>query len=94
MLIPNNPKGMAHMFNYPAMEVTKILFVDHKTFPFATDVNIYEQKVSFVTFSDKAHIGVIVENPEIYSTMLSIFNISWNLTKIQFADIQPNWATR
>jgi len=92
MLIPNNPKGMAHMFNYPAMEVTEILFVDHKTFPFATDVNIYEQKVSFVTFSDKAHIGVIVENPEIYSTMLSVFNISWNLAKIQFAEIQPDWA--
>jgi len=92
MLIPNNPKGMEHMYEYPAMEVTEILFVDHKTFPFATDVNIYEQKVSFVTFSDKAHIGVIVENPEIYSTMLSVFNISWNLAKIQFAEIQPDWA--
>ena len=37
-------------------------------------------------------VGVIVENPEIYSTMLSVFNISWNLAKIQFADIQPAWV--
>lgn len=94
MIIPNNPKGLAHMYEYPALEVTEIIFVDHKAFPFATDINIYSGKVSFVTFSEKAHIGVIVENPEIYQTMLSGFNIAWSLAKIQFADIQPGWAAK
>src|SRR3989304_3774716 len=64
MLIPNNPKGMAHMFNYPAMEVTKILFVDHKTFPYDGHVNICEVIIFIIDFQDIDQIFVIVENPE------------------------------
>lgn len=94
MIIPNTPKGMAHMYGYPALKETEIIFIDHKAYPFATDINIYDGKVSFVTFSEKAHIGVIVENPEICQTMLSAFNIAWSLAKIQFADIQPDWANQ
>lgn len=94
MIVPNNPIGLTHMYNYPAMEVTEIIFVDHKTYPFATDINIYDGKVSFVTFSEKIHIGVIVENREIFQTMLSAFSIAWSLAKIQFADIQPAWANQ
>lgn len=92
MIIPNTPQGMAHMHGYPALKETEIVFIDNKTYSFSTDINIYDGKISFVTFSEKAHIGVIVENPEICQTMLSAFNIAWNLAKIQFADIQPDWA--
>ena len=89
VIIPNNAGALNYMKNYKSNEVTDILFIDHKTYPFATEINIYNNKVSFITFSPDFMIGVIVENKEIYKTLLSIFNFIWNFGKNNLADSQP-----
>ena len=94
VIIPNHPDAIEYMKGYKASEFTDILFVDHKLYPFSTEVNIYENKVSFVTFSEKAHIGVIVENKEIVDTLTSVFNFTWNLGEKLCGDIQPDWLKR
>lgn len=87
VIIPNNPTAMEYMKEYvknPTSDaLTDILFIDHQLFPFATEVNIYENKVSFVTFSEKTHIGVIIENKEIFASLSSIFNFAWALGQKQ-----------
>ena len=82
------------MKDYKSNEVTDILFVDHKTYPFATEINIYNNKVSFVTFSPDFMVGVIIENKEIYKTLLSVFNFVWNFGKQNLAESQPEWLTK
>lgn len=94
VIIPDNTRALEYMKDYKANEVTDILFVDHKTYPFATEINIYNNKVSFVTFSPDFMVGVIVENKEIYRTLLSIFNFIWDFGKINLASSQPDWLKK
>jgi|WetSurMetagenome_2_1015567.scaffolds.fasta_scaffold171674_2 HTH-type transcriptional regulator, sugar sensing transcriptional regulator len=58
--------------------VTEIRLIDGKKFPMFLEMEIYDNKVSFMTFSQKKLIGVILENEEIYKTQKSIFEIVWN----------------
>jgi len=85
VIIPDSSPAVEYMRDYikdPKLDkLTEILFIDHKLYPFETEINIYENKVSFVTFSEKSHIGVIIENKEIHNSLLSSFNLIWNTLK-------------
>jgi hypothetical protein len=94
VIIPNSQGALDYMKDYKGSEVTEILFIDNDLYPFSTEVNIYENKVSFVTFSPRVHVGVIVESKEIAETMTSIFNFTWKLGKKYCANLQPEWLSR
>lgn len=85
VIIPDNPIAVEYMKDYiknPELDkLTDILFIDQKLYPFETEINIYENKVSFVTFSEKTHIGLIVENKEIFNSLSSVFNVLWATLK-------------
>ena len=89
VIIPDNKAALDYMRNYKANEVTDIIFIDHALFPFSTEINIYDNKVSFVTFSERGHVGVILENKEIAQTLTSIFNLCWQLGKKYYQAKQP-----
>lgn len=91
VIIPDNPVAIEFMKAYQGKDVTDIVFIDHKKFPFATEVNIYSNKVSFITHSEQSHIGVIIDNQEIFTTMSSIFELYWQMAKVQFKASQPVW---
>ncbi|MFA6995352.1 MAG: helix-turn-helix domain-containing protein [Patescibacteria group bacterium] len=91
VIIPNNTRALEYMKDYKSNEVTDILFIDHKSYPFATEINIYNNKVSFVTFSPDFMVGVIIDNKEIFETLLSIFNFFWTFGKNNLAASQPDW---
>lgn len=88
-IIPNNQKALEFMAGYQVNELTDILFVNNELYPFSTEVNIYSDKISFVTFSPKIHIGVIVENKEVFETLTSIFDFCWKVGNAYCQDIQP-----
>jgi sugar-specific transcriptional regulator TrmB len=94
VIIPNIPRALEYMKDYKANMVTEILFINHELFPFTTEVNIYDGKVSFVTFSEKSLIGVIIKNEEIYRTLVSIFDLTWISGKLYSQNIQPAWLGR
>jgi len=94
VIIPDNARALEYMKDYKSNEVTDILFIDHKTYPFATEINIYNQKISFVTFSPDFMVGVIIENKEIYTTLLSIFNFIWEFGKSNLNASQPDWLKK
>jgi sugar-specific transcriptional regulator TrmB len=91
-IIPNNPLTLEYLKNYKSNDLTEFMFINHKIFPFATEINIYSDKVSFVTFSEKKLLGVIIENKEICDTLTSIFNMNWEIGKKYYKDIQPEWT--
>jgi sugar-specific transcriptional regulator TrmB len=91
VIIPDSPKALEFLRNYKSNEVTEVLFVDHKNYPFKTEINIYENKISFVTFSEKTHIGVIINNDEIVHTLTSVFNLLWMCGQKYYKDTQPEW---
>lgn len=93
VIIPNDAKALEYMHGYKSNDVTDILFINHALYPFKTEINIYEDKVSFVTFSPTAHMGVIVENKEIFNTLSSVFNFTWELGKKYCGSLQPEWLT-
>ncbi len=84
-IVPDHPTAQSFLKEYLANplsdQLTEVYFADHKLYPFKTEINIYENKVSFVTFGEKNHIGVIIENKEIFDSMSSIFNIIWDSKK-------------
>jgi sugar-specific transcriptional regulator TrmB len=50
----------------------------NKKIHFATIVMIYDNKVSYITLDPKKHIGVIIEDPDIYKTNQAIFDYIWD----------------
>lgn len=75
-LVPDTPYAVKYLKNYDR-SVTQIRFIDGKKFPIFLEMEIYDGKISFMTFSEKKLIGVIIENEEIYKTQKSIFNLVW-----------------
>ena len=91
VIVPNQPKALDWIKGYKANEITEFLFIDHKLFPFSTEINIYNNKVSFVTFSREYHIGVIIDNKEIHNSMLGLFKLCWELGRKNLTQLQPLW---
>lgn len=81
-IVPDDPVSLEFLKEYlanpEADRLTAVHFIDYKLYPFKTEINVYENKVSIVSFSEKNHIGVIIENKEIFESMVSIFNAIWD----------------
>lgn len=58
--------------------VTDVRLIDGDKYPMFLEMEIYDNKISFMTFSEKQLIGVIIENAEIYQTQKSIFELVWS----------------
>lgn len=79
-IVPDTEYAKKYLENYDK-SVTDIRFIDAKKYPLFLEMEIYDNKVSFMTFSDKKLIGVIIDNVEIYKTQKSIFEIVWDSAK-------------
>jgi sugar-specific transcriptional regulator TrmB len=91
VIIPDNVGALEYMKDYKANDVTDILFVDHEKYPFKTEINIYNNKVSFVTFTGDSSMGLIIDNKEIYETFFGIFKFVWTFGKTYLKNSQPEW---
>lgn len=94
VIIPDHPDATEYMSTYIANEITDILFIKHKLFPFASEFNAYNNKIAIVTFSEKTHIGMIIDNTELYETLRSIFDFAWNMGKEHLREEQPEWLKK
>ncbi len=47
------------------------------SFAFANEINIYDDKVSIVSFGKNEVVGMIIESPEIANTQRAIFMMAW-----------------
>lgn len=61
--------------------VTNVRYMDEKITPFQTIMQIYDNKVSYVTLTEKKMIGVIIEDANIYEMHKTIFEYNWRMGK-------------
>lgn len=57
-----------------------IRLIDHKKYNFTNEINIYEDKVSIISFREGL-IGMIIESHEIADTQRAIFKMVWEMAK-------------
>jgi len=91
VIIPNTKTALEYMAGYEANDYTDIVFIDHRTFPFYSEINIYDNKISYVTFSDQGHVGLIIENKEIYETHKSAFDMAWHFGKDNYQHLMSEF---
>lgn len=60
-------------------EDTEVRFVESE--PFATVMQIYDNKVSYITLDKERMIGVVIESPEVYQMHKTIFESQWQKAK-------------
>jgi len=57
----------------------KTRMVDQKKFPFTIEMNVYGNKLAFMSF--KEEMGIIIESNEIANNMKLLFELAWQGTK-------------
>lgn len=75
-IVADTPYARDYLKGYDK-SVTEIRFIDGEKFPMQLEMEIYDGKISFMTFSDTQLIGMIIDNPEIYEMQKSIFELAW-----------------
>jgi len=59
------------------LKITRI--VDKKKYPFSIEMNIYGNKIAFMSF--KEELGIIIESNEIAKNMIALFDLAWKGAK-------------
>lgn len=54
-------------------------WINQELYPFALEMNIYDGKVSYITYVKNDFVGVIIENDHIYQLHDSLWNLIWNM---------------
>lgn len=53
-------------------------WIDGKLYPFAIEMNIYDGKISYITYVENDFVGAIIENQYIYQMHDAMWNLLWN----------------
>ncbi len=54
-------------------------WIDKELYPFTIEMNIYDGKVSYLTYVEDDFVGVIIENEYIYKMHDSMWNLVWDM---------------
>lgn len=54
-------------------------WIKKELYPFAVEMNIYDGKVSYLTYVENDFVGVIIENEHIYRLHDSLWSLAWDL---------------
>jgi len=54
-------------------------WIKQSLYPFALEMNIYDGKISYLTYIEDNFVGVIIENDYIYQMHESMWNLIWDL---------------
>ncbi len=76
-IVYDTPKNREIIKDYHR-SVTDIRFIPWATTPTETVVQIYDGKISYLTLRPDSMIGIIVEDPHIYTTHKTLFDFTWD----------------
>ncbi|EKE27938.1 MAG: transcriptional regulator, TrmB [uncultured bacterium (gcode 4)] len=80
-LLIDTPFARKHYENYDK-SVSEARFLKKEIMPFHIEMNIYDSKISYVTYRDKNPIWVIIEDEDIYKIHRSTFELLWQQSEI------------
>ena len=69
-----------HPTSKSSKEYREALMVPGDKFPISSEIIIYDDKISMVSYKNKV-VGVIIENKDFAETLKSIFKLSWESAK-------------
>lgn len=76
-IVPDSP--VAREFQKrDQQECRKVKLISEKDYPFSIEINIYGNKVAFISYKENELMGVIIESMEIAKTMKSIHKFFWD----------------
>lgn len=61
-------------------DITETKFIKFGVLEFETVMQIYENKISYITLKENSMIGIIIEDPMIYKMHKAVFEHLWNIT--------------
>ncbi len=81
-LVPDTPENRSFMRDYTGkmLEMTETRFLPCDKAPFSTVMQIYDNKVSYSVLGEKNLIGVIIEDPRIYTMHRTLYDYLWSIT--------------
>ena len=65
--------------NYSTKSHKGYKWINNALYPFALEMNIYDGKVSYITYVENDFVGVIIENEHIYRMHDSMWLMAWDL---------------
>jgi len=75
VIIPDTPRAKEYITSYNK-SMTEIKFVPHQKFQFSLELNVYDNKVAYVTFREP-FISILIEDQAIADTQRAIFELNW-----------------
>ncbi len=81
-LVIDSPEARKFLRSYKDSKTTKIKLISakEKTPPFQTTMQIYDNKVSYVTLTDEYFVGIIITDQNIANTHKYLFESLWRLS--------------
>lgn len=78
-LVPDTPFARKFLRGYHT-DITKTKFLSSAAASFETVMQIYDNKISYLTLQPNMMIGAIIEDPRIYAMHVYLFECLWNAT--------------
>lgn len=72
-------RRMHKMREYSPKSYLAQKWINHELYPFSLETNIYDGKVSYITYVEDDFVGVIIENQHIYQMHESVWNLLWDM---------------
>lgn len=76
LIAVDSPYAREHFNNNDPL--TGVKLVDLEIVPFETSLQIYDNKVAYITLNDNLLTGMIISDPKIYTTNKAIFDFLWS----------------
>ncbi|MEK7140759.1 MAG: helix-turn-helix domain-containing protein [Patescibacteria group bacterium] len=76
IILPDTEMTTSYLKSYNT-KVTEFKFIPHEEFKFSSEINIFDNKVVYVTMREP-FIALLIEDKEIADTQRAIFKLSWN----------------
>jgi sugar-specific transcriptional regulator TrmB len=76
VLALDSPFSRKFMKNYDP-ESLEIRYIDHRKFPFTSTLQIYDNKVIYISLSKENLIALLIADKNIYQTHKSLFEFHW-----------------
>jgi sugar-specific transcriptional regulator TrmB len=79
-LILDTPFSRKFLENYYP-EITENRYIPGDLYPFSTLLQVYDNKIAYITLSEESLIGVLIEDKNIYQMHKSLFEFAWRHAK-------------
>lgn len=79
VFVEDTPWSREFLKKYIGMKVSEVKFLPPSRI-FHLEMNIYNNKVTYLTYRDKEPIGIIIEDSDIYEVQRALFETLWSLT--------------